>query len=111
MPVTANAAGPYAPASVILGLVDRHRNKGLPTPVDAEVLARASVSESLTPRTLQALRTLDLIDESGKPTDVLEGLRLAPEAEYSQRLAEWLNVAYADVLSFVDPAIDDETRD
>lgn len=66
------------------------------------------MAESLIPRTLQALHTLDLIDEQGKPSETLEGIRLAPEAEYKQRLSQWLKGAYADVLAFVDPASDDE---
>ena len=110
MTVTADKPAPYAPASAIMNLVERHRGKGLPSPVDADVLARAGISDSLIPRTLQALQTLDLIDESGAPSEVLEGIRLAPEAEYQQRLAEWLNAVYADALAFVDPATDAETQ-
>ncbi|WP_299616799.1 DUF5343 domain-containing protein [Pelagibius sp.] len=110
MPVTSNGSAPYAPASAVISVVDRHRTKGLPTPVNAEVLARGGVSESLIPRTLYALQTLDLIDEAGKPTDTLEGLRLAPETEYKQRLAEWLHSAYADALQFIDPAKASETE-
>jgi hypothetical protein len=108
MPVTRDQPGPYAPPSAILALVERHRNKGLPNPVDAEVLGRAGIPDSLINRTLQALQALDLITESGAPSEVLEGIRVAPEAEYKQRLTEWLNGAYADALAFVDPATDDE---
>lgn len=108
MPVTIDQPTPYAPASAILDLIDRHRNKGLPPIVDADVLLRAGVSDSLVPRTLQALKTLDLLDDDGRPSQVFEGIRLAPTAEYQQRLAEWLNAAYADALSFIDPATDDE---
>lgn len=110
MSVTADKAAPYAPASAVIDLIQRHRNRGLPSPINAEVLARAGVSESLIPRTLQALIVLDLIDDQGAPSRTLEGIRLAPEAEYKQRLSEWLKSAYADVLKFVDPAMDDETR-
>lgn len=110
MPVTADKSAPYAPPSVILDLIERHRVRGLPSPVNSEVLARAGVSESLIPRTLQALQALDLIDQDGKPTETFEGIRLAPEGEYKQRLGEWLNAAYADVMSFVDPSKDDETK-
>jgi hypothetical protein len=110
MPVTSDNPAPYAPASSVLSIIERHRNRGLPTPVDTDVLARAGVTQSLIPRTLQALQTLDLIDENGRPTDMLEGLRLAPESEYKQRLAEWLNAAYADALQFIDPATADETE-
>ena len=108
MPVTRDQPAPYAPPSAIMSIVERHRNKGLPSPVDAEVLERAGISPSLVNRTLQALQGLDLVDEEGRPTDVLEGIRLAPEAEYRQRLTEWLNGAYADALTFVDPSKDDE---
>jgi len=108
MPVTVDQPAPYAPASAVLELIERHRNKGLPPVVDADVLARAGVSDSLIPRTLQAFKTLDLLTEEGRPTDVFEGIRLAPTAEYQQRLTEWLSAAYADALSYVDPATDDE---
>jgi hypothetical protein len=110
MPVTPDQPAPYAPASAIMGLIERHRNKGLPSPVDADVLARAGISDSLIPRTLQALNSLGLLTEDGRPSEVLEGLRLAPESNYRQCLAEWLKSAYADALNFVDPATDDEIR-
>lgn len=108
MPVTVDQPAPYAPTSAILELIERHRNKGLPPVVDADVLARAGISDSLIPRTLQALKTLDLLTEDGRPSEVFEGIRLTPTAEYQQRMAEWLNAAYADALSYVDPATDDE---
>jgi hypothetical protein len=109
MAVTSDKPAPYAPASVIMELVERHRGKGLPSPVTTEVLARAGVSESLLARTIQALETLDLIDAEGAPTTTFEGIRKAPEGEYRQRLVEWLNAAYADVIKYVDPALDNET--
>lgn len=110
MPVTTDHPAPYAPASVILNLIERHRSRGLPPVVDSEVLGRAGVSASLIARTIQALQTLDLVTEDGKPSPVLEAIRMAPESEYKQRLAEWLNAAYADALQFVDPASADETQ-
>ena len=108
MPVTVDQPAPYAPASALLEMVKRHRSKGLQAPIDADVLARSGISDSLIPRTLQAMRTLDLIEENGAPTEIFEGLRLAPEAEYQQRLAEWLTAAYADALAYVDPETADE---
>ena len=104
MPVTLDKPAPYATATAILELIDRHRNKGLPTPVNAEVLARSGISESLIPRTLQALQALDLIDEQGNRTTTLEGIQLAPEAEFRAVLSDWLKNAYADVLQYLDPA-------
>jgi hypothetical protein len=110
MPVTAECAAPYAPASAILELVQRHRAKGLPPVVDSAVLERSGISHSLVPRTLQALETLDLIDADGRPTRTFEGIRLAPESDYQTRLAEWLNTAYADALAFIDPATATENQ-
>ncbi|WP_421785597.1 DUF5343 domain-containing protein [Hyphobacterium sp.] len=108
MPVSQDKPAPYAPAKAIVDIIERHRSRGVPSPIDKDVLARAGVSDSLIPRTLQALHSLDLVDEDGSHTDVFEGLRLAPEAEFKQRMSEWLANAYADVLQYVDPANDDE---
>ena len=109
MAVTSSEPAPYAPAKAVLELVNRFRNRGLPTPISGEVLGRSGISDSLIPRTLQALKSLDLIDEDGKPTPTFEGLRLAPAADFKTRMSEWLNDAYSDVLRFVDPATADET--
>jgi hypothetical protein len=110
MPVTAENPGPYAPATAVLDILTRYRSRGLTTPITTEVLERAGISPSLSPRTLYALQVLDLIENDGTPTQTLEGLRLAPESEYQQRLADWLRATYAEVFQFVDPAHDDETR-
>src|SRR5690606_10968084 len=100
---------PYTSPKAVTDVIERYRNRGLPSPIDGDVLLRASVvSESLIPRTLQSLEVLDLIDAEGKPTANLEGLRLASEAEYKSRMAEWLKNTYSDVFSFVDPSSDGE---
>jgi hypothetical protein len=111
MPVTANKPAPYATAGAILDLINRYRSRGLPSPVDNEVLARAGVAQTLIPRTLQSLHTLDLVDpKTGMPTQTFEALRLAPEDEYKSRLGEWLKGVYADIFAFVDPSKDSEAR-
>lgn len=109
MAVTQDRPAPYAPASAILSLVEKHRNRGLPSPIDPAVLERTGISPSLIPRTLQALHVLGLLTENGAPSDVFEGLRLAPEVEYKKRMADWLAEAYHDALQFVDPATATET--
>jgi Family of unknown function (DUF5343) len=106
--VTRDRPAPYTASSAIVELINRYRNRGLPTPVDKEVLARASVADGLISRTLQSLQVLDLIDENGMPTQTFEALRLAPEAELKNRMEEWLKGAYADVFSYVDPTKVDE---
>jgi hypothetical protein len=108
MSVTPDQPAPYAPASAILQLIERHRSKGLPPVVDGDALQRIGVSDSLIPRTLQALKALELVQEDGAVTETFEGLRLAPAAEFQQRMTEWLKRVYADALTYVDPAADDE---
>jgi septal ring-binding cell division protein DamX len=110
MSVTEDRPAPYATTSSIIDIVSRYRNRGLPFPVTAEVLARAGISDSLIPRTMQSLQTLDLINDAGNPTETLEGIRLAPEAEYKTCLANWLKGTYAGIFAFVDPSKDDGIR-
>jgi len=111
MAVSSDRPAPYTSPKAVLDIIERYRNRGFPSPIDAEVLSRSGVvPDSLIPRTLQALQTLDLIDDQGSPTDTLENLRRVPEPEYKIALANWLKAAYADVFNFVDPATDDATR-
>ncbi len=110
MAVTPDKPAPYAPPSSILDIIRRYRDRGLSFPVNADVLTRIGVPESLVSRTMQALITLDLFNEVGNPTPTLEGIRVAPEAEYKKHLEDWLKSAYADVFSFVDPTTDDDIR-
>jgi hypothetical protein len=110
MAVTQAEPVPYAPASAVLEIISRRRHRSLPTPINADVLGRASISPSLIPRTLQALKILDLIDDDGNPTLIFEAIRTSPEAEYQRRLEEWLKGAYAEVFAFVDPVKDDEIK-
>jgi hypothetical protein len=104
MAVTPDRPGPYAPISTVLDVVTRFRDRGLPAPITKDVLSRAGIAETLVPRVLQTITTLDLVNEEGQPTAVFEGIRRAPEAEYRQRVKEWLDAAYAEVLNYVDPA-------
>jgi hypothetical protein len=110
MPVTNDKPAPYAPAKSVLEIIERHRARGLPLPINADNLARASVPETLVPRVIQSLRALDLVSEDGQPTPTFESIRLAPEAEYKKRLEDWLKGTYADIFTFVDPTKDGEIR-
>jgi hypothetical protein len=109
MPLAPNANAPYTPASTVVTLLKRFRDKGLAIPVTPEVLLRAGVPESLLQRTMQALQLLELIDEDGQPTEVLKKIRAVSEKDYKETLAAWIKQVYADVFSFVDPATEDET--
>lgn len=108
MALSQDKPAPYTSSSVILSLLAKNRATGLPSPIDKEALSRLGVSDSLSPRTLQALNVLDLIDEQGDHTETLKKLRTAPEGEYKERMTEWLNTAYAEVLQYVEPSQGDE---
>lgn len=109
MPLQPDGAAPYAPPATIISVVDRARDRGLPTPVTKDVLGRSGVPESLIPRTLQSLQLLELINDDGTWTQNLETLRRVPEIEFQPRLAEIIRSVYADVFQFVDPEKDSAT--
>jgi hypothetical protein len=110
MAIQPNGTAPYAPASTVIDLIERFRSHGLQSPFTLEVLLRAGVPESLAPRTLTALKLLDLIDETGKPTPDFILLQEAPSDQYKIHLATLVRMVYADVFSFADPASDPPER-
>lgn len=110
MAVNAQSPAPYTAGSAVLNVIRRYRDKGLTTPITGDVLVRAGVSETLVPRTLQSLQSLELIDETGQPTSTFQKIRSVAAADYKACLAEWLKSVYADVFSFVDPAVDEPVR-
>jgi Family of unknown function (DUF5343) len=110
MPIQADGIAPYAPGPAVGAVLDFDRKRGLPTPVTVETIERVGVSASLAPRTHQALRLLDLLDDEGMPTAAMVGLRKASSADYPARLGDVLRAAYAEVFKYVDPAEDDVDR-
>lgn len=106
MPLQSNGSAPYAPPATVLAVIDRARERGLPSQITKEVLGRAGVPESLIPRTLQSLQLLELINADGTWTQNLDDIRRSPEAEFQSRLAETIHDVYADVFQYVDPAKD-----
>ena len=113
MALQAGSAAPYAPPATMIEVIDRYRDRGLTLPITTEVLERAGVPESLSQRTLQALRLLNFIDAEGNPSSELERLSRAPEGEWQQGLQEMLTAAYGEVFKFVDLSKDgiDRVRD
>lgn len=107
MAVTNDKPAPYPPSTAILSIIDRYRHRGMQSPFTPEVLGRAGVSDSLIPRTVQALMALELINEAGEPTETLNTLAQAPESDYRGLFGEWVRRVYSDVFAFVNPATDD----
>ena len=101
-----NGNAPYAAPKNVFDVIERYRHRGLRTPFTLELMLQVGVPEGASHRTLQALRLLDLITEEGQPTEALDDLKRAGEAEYAPRLAEIVRAAYDAVFSVVDPAPD-----
>jgi hypothetical protein len=110
MAVSTQSPAPYTAAPAVLAVIRRFREKGLTLPIGQETLLRAGVGESLIPRTMQALQTLELIDDKGQPTPILQNIRSVPQANYQATLGEWLHSVYKDVFAFADPRTDDEVQ-
>lgn len=107
MAIDTQSPAPYTAGAALLTVMRRFRDRGLTTPFTPDVLVRAGVPESLVGRTVQALQTLDLMDDKGAPTETFQRIRLASEKDYKTVLAEWLRSAYAEIFQFVDPSADD----
>lgn len=105
MALQVGGKAPYAPAPTVLHVLGRYRDANLPSPITSDVLSRIGVSEGLTSRTLQALRLLDLVQEDGTISEIMEGLGRATDEEYQSRLRELLLAVYKPVLDIIgDPA-------
>jgi hypothetical protein len=89
-----------------MAVIDGYRTKHPATPFTTENIQPLGVSESIAPRTLQALRLLDLVGDSGDPTPAMNVLRDASNAEFPERLAEVVRAGYQEVFNYKDPATD-----
>lgn len=111
MPLQPNGRAPYTSASAAVIAIDAFRDRGLGVPVDADVLVRAGVSESIAKRTVNSLSELELLDDGGHPTKTFEAFKvMRSDEEYREALQEWLRSVYADVLQYCDPSTDDASR-
>ena len=99
---------PYAPVHNVLSVIRRLRDRGLPDPLTLEELTRIGIPEGNAPRTLAALRFLNLVNDEGWRTQSLDRLGQASTDEYPEALAEIVREAYAPVFTVVDPAEDSE---
>jgi hypothetical protein len=97
----------------LLQVIERFRDRGLQTPFTKEILAKAGVSDSLTPRVLQALRLLDFVDGDDNPTPALQEYARASTDDARSQLELMVRSAYEPIFAFTDPATDapDRIRD
>jgi len=110
MAIKSDGPAPYAPTQTVMEIVQGFRKRDFPTPITVDVLTRAGVTDSLAPRTLQALKLLDLVNSDGMPTEQFVDLAKAPESEFPERFAAILRSAYQEVFQFVEPREDDMAK-
>lgn len=109
MTETTTQHAPYASANSVLDVVRRFRDRGLPEPVGNATLEQIGISHGNVPRTLQALKFLNLLDDKGRHTDSFNRLRRATTDEYPNVFAEIIRSAYNSIFQIVDPAQDELT--
>jgi len=110
MSITKDGPAPYTSTPTLMRVLDGFRNRNPRTPVTHEVLELMGVSNSIAPRTLQALKLLDLLTDEGQPTPALIGLREADLEEFPHRLGEVVQAAYSEIFAYRDPATDPPER-
>ncbi len=110
MPLHPDGQAPYGPAKTIIETIERFRDRGLPTPIDQAVLARAGITESVIPKVLQSLRLLELLNDAGEPSEQFLELQKAPTDEFKSRFEATLRGVYAPIFDYADPAKDDANR-
>lgn len=99
----------YAPTQVVMSVIQRYRERGLPDPLTPKVLRTVGVIPGNVGRVHHALRYLGLIDGAGRRTEQFEKLRRATSEEFHGFLAEIVRAAYHDVLTIIDPQQDSLT--
>lgn len=104
MPIQPDGEAPYNSAPATITIIEKFRAGTLQTPVTLDVLRRAGIPESLVHRTIKALRTLELLDENGHPTEQFQVLARTRPDEYKDAFAGYLRSVYKDVFTYTDPA-------
>jgi hypothetical protein len=104
--IVRDGQGAYAPTEAVMNVINGYRTKHPTTPFTTENIQPLGITYSIAPRTLQALRLLDLVDDDGNPTAAMNVLREASSTEFRARLGEVVRAAYAEVFAYKDPAAD-----
>jgi hypothetical protein len=95
---------PYAPPSAVLAVIQFYRKRDVPPSVNVTNLQQIGVTESLAPRTMAALKFLNLLHDDGTTSDQFRAIRYANDDDYQQVLTGILEAAYKDVLDHIDLA-------
>jgi hypothetical protein len=101
---------PYAPLMTVLGTIRHYRRFDPPERLSTANLRVVGVSESLLPRTVAALKFLNLVRDDMTTTEQFRALRFADDEAYQTLLQGILNESYKDVLANLDLATATDTQ-
>ena len=102
-------AAPYVPASTLSQFFDHIRYVREPSDVDAGLLEDYGIKRGQVFALGSALKFLDVIDESGKPTPVFRGLQTGGD-EFRDALRAVVERAYADLFNRLDVSRDTKDK-
>src|SRR5579883_1332607 len=97
---------PYGPAAVILAIIRRCRERGLPSQITPQELSKLGVADGNIGRVAQTLRFLDLIDEQYNRTQKTYDIEKAQTEKYPEVIAQIIKEAYHSIFEYIDPAVD-----
>lgn len=100
---------PYAPATSVIQVIKRYHERGLPEPLNVEVLQQVGIPASMFSPTFRTLLFLGLVDQAGMKTTRFENIRRSASDEYPMTLASIVKDAYSDIFTIADPSADDLT--
>jgi hypothetical protein len=112
MPIDTEGSAPYAPTHAVVKVLNSYRDS-LPSeaPVTLNTLTRLGVTESIQARTLQALKTLDLVADDGTPKPDFVAFKRAPHDKYLEVFAQVLRRAYAPVFEITGSDLAQKSRE
>ena len=102
-------SAPYVPASAMSAFFDHIRYVKTPDAVDSGILEDYGISHSNAFPLLSALKFLNLVDSSGKPTEAFRELQIGGE-EFSLALRQVLETAYKELFSRLDVSRDSKDK-
>ena len=102
-------SAPYVPASAMSAFFDHIRYVKTPDAVDSGILEDYGISHSNAFALLSALKFLNLVDSSGKPTEAFRELQTGGE-EFSLALRQVLETAYKELFSRLDVSRDSKDK-
>jgi hypothetical protein len=86
----------------VLAVIQFYRKRDVPASVTLTNLQQIGVTEALAPRTMTALKFLNLLHDDGTTSEQFRAIRYASDDDYQRVLTGILEAAYKEVLDHID---------